>query len=225
MAADDTFGWVASANQGLVAPHAEYFRKNRWVLEIGLPEQIADAVGGGDGPTVLRLHCSTASRPQIEFEESEVHRINGRVYLAGKPSFQPLSVNFYDNLPFNQLEEDPGAAGQDTLQHSVSQVMEAWRQAIYQPTAGDAFGSVPRYKSAALLRLLAPQPIEPQTDGYEPENGDGRAYSASVAQSWAYVGLYPTNINYGDLDYSSSDVQSVEVSFRYDRAYMVPPGT
>ncbi len=31
-------------------------------------------------------------------------------------------------------------------------------------------------------------------------------------------GIFPQTINYGDLDYASSDVQQVEVTFRYDRA-------
>jgi hypothetical protein len=40
-------------------------------------------------------------------------------------------------------------------------------------------------------------------------------------ETWRYEGLYPQKIDWGDLDMSSSDVVTVDVSFKYDRAYYV----
>lgn len=209
------FGWAATKQQALVAPHAEYYRKNRWLIEFVLPAAFGGAAA--DAANVLRVHLSTAARPNISFEETEVHRINGKIYLAGKPSYEPLTVTFYDNLAF--AGGPPGIDGTPEPL-SVSNIIEAWRQTIYQPTQGDAFGAAPNYKGACLLHMLAPSTITGDPAG-EPDQPTVEDATTNSAQEWAYVGLYPSQINYGDLDYAASDVQMVEVTFRYDRAYLV----
>lgn len=204
----DTFGWVADANNALNAPHAEYFRKNRWVIEFNLPAQLAAVTGAADS---LRLNLMTAARPKISFEETEIHRINGKNYLAGKPEFEAMTVGFYDNLPI-------GIPGEPNL--SVSAIMEAWRQLIYQPTQGDAFGSVANYKGSASLNMLGPQGLTPDILG-EGVNNPPIPSTDFVIQQWAVIGMFPQAIDYSELDYSSSEAQMVEVTFRFDRAWMV----
>jgi len=46
--------------------------------------------------------------------------------------------------------------------------------------------------------------------------GDG-----SVNERWAMYGCWPKDVNWQSLDYGSSDIQTVEVSMRYDRANRV----
>lgn len=55
----------------------------------------------------------------------------------------------------------------------------------------------------------------PQAD-LELVNGCGDAM-----ERWRYEGLWPQKIDWGDLDMGSSEVVTVDVTFRYDRAYYI----
>jgi hypothetical protein len=212
--ANKTFGWLAGADNNLVAPHMEYLRKNRWVIDFaGLPTGLTSV--SAQAGLSLRLNCSKAARPKISFEEAEVKRLNGSIFLAGKPKYEALSVTFYDSVrqpdPLNSVP-------------TASDIMEQWRELIYQPNKGDAFGSVANYKGFAYLHMLAPVTLTPTAEGADVDftameigvDGD-----APIAQSWLYQGLFPQNIEYGDVDYGSNDVQEITVTFRYDRALRV----
>lgn len=210
MADNNTFGWMAGDATQLVAPHMEYMRKNRWVMDFaGLPVGLS-----ANAAMSLRLNCSKASRPKISFEETEVKRLNGSIYLAGKPKFETLEITFYDSLRF------PADGKLDNSVPTASDVMEQWRELIYQPNKGDAFGSVGNYKGFAYLHMLAPVLMQPTA---EDTDVDFTAVAAddAIAQSWLYQGLFPQNIQYGDVDYGASDVQEITVTFRYDRALRV----
>lgn len=59
--------------------------------------------------------------------------------------------------------------------------------------------AVPReYKSNATLQMT---------------KGDG-----SVSESWSLAGAWPQQTNWGDLDYTNTEIQLIEVTLRYDRA-------
>lgn len=216
MAANDTFGWVASDGQALVDPSYEYFRKNRWIMDFaGLPA----GINGADKKQALRLNCKTASRPERSFADTKVERINGSINLPGKPEFGDLTVVFYDNL--SGVIKD-GQSPDTGSGYSVSDIMEQWSELIYQPTKGDAFGSAANFKAFARLHLLRPQTLEPTPREETPES-DGLSVNDSIEQSWVYQGLYPKSIKNGELDYGSSDVLEVTVTFKYDRAFRIAP--
>lgn len=200
---DNVFGW-ASDDSATVQPHFEYHRKNRWVLRMALPDGLNEV-----DATQLRLNCYSASRPNMNFDDVTVHRINGEVFLPGKGHYEPLSVSFYDALSVDQ-------------RISPSGILEKWRQLIWQPESGDAFGAVTNLKGLANLEILGPSamtpggPAEPEPDATPDKVNEGGA----INQRWLFQGLYPQTINYGDLTYENAEVQTVEVTFRYDRAYI-----
>ncbi len=212
----NTFGWASSDANALVAPNLEYMRKNRWILDFaGLPARLTNVFGTA-GAT-LRLNCKTANRPKISFEDTKVERINGSVYMAGKPEYEPLNVVMYDALRLRTI--DP--AGGDDTTFAVSDIMEAWRELIYQPNRGDAFGSAANYKGFAYLHMLEPVALDPTADDQDPDFSGGDDAGASITQTWLYTGLWPKEIDPGELSYSDSEVAEVSVSFRYDRAFRV----
>jgi hypothetical protein len=218
MAANDTFGWVASDGQALVDPSYEYFRKNRWIMDFaGLPA----GINGADKKQALRLNCKTASRPERSFADTKVERINGSINLPGKPEFGDLTVVFYDNLSGTITDGDE--AGNSGEAYCVSDIIEQWSELIYQPNQGDAFGSASNYKGLAHLHMLRPQTLSPNDGGVS----EFTALSAngSIEQTWGYQGLFPKSIKYGELDYASSDVSEVSVTFKYDRAFRVKSST
>ncbi len=210
MADNNIFGWMAGDSTQLVAPHMEYMRKNRWVMDFaGLPKGLS-----ANAAMSLRLNCSKASRPKISFEETEVKRLNGSIYLAGKPKYETLEITFYDSLRF------PADGKLDNSVPTASDVMEQWRELIYQPNKGDAFGSVGNYKGYAYLHMLSPVLLQPTAEDSDVEFTANSADDA-IAQSWLYQGLFPQNIQFGDVDYGASDVQEISVTFRYDRALRI----
>lgn len=199
---DNVFGWASDADSTLVQPHFEYHRKNRWVLRMTLPGGLTD-----DESTQLRLNCHSASRPNMNFDDVTVHRINGEVFLPGKGHYEPLSVSFYDALSVGQ-------------RISPSGILEKWRQLIWQPENGDAFGAVTDLKGLANLEILGPSVMTPGTPPEPIADPDQIDAVGAVNQRWLFQGLYPQTINYGDLTYENAEVQTVEVTFRYDRAYI-----
>lgn len=42
----------------------------------------------------------------------------------------------------------------------------------------------------------------------------------NTIEKWILENVWPNNIEFGDLDYSSSDVLTIDLTLRYDRAYL-----
>ena len=42
-----------------------------------------------------------------------------------------------------------------------------------------------------------------------------------ILEQWIYENVYPSEINWGELDMDSSDVVVVEMTLRFDRAYFI----
>lgn len=63
--------------------------KNRWAVDfLGLPGIYHE----------LRLQAITADRPKMEFEKITLDRYNTRAYVAGKYTWQPISITFESDL-------------------------------------------------------------------------------------------------------------------------------
>jgi len=77
------------SNQGLLMPKLQYrFRVN--FIDFG-------AVGDDQGALTLTRQVIDAARPQVQFDEITLNAYNSRVYLAGKHTWQPLSINVRDD--------------------------------------------------------------------------------------------------------------------------------
>lgn len=80
-------------NVGAVA--VEPKRKNRWKVTFS---------GSGFGPNVT-ANATDISRPTATFDEVEVHRGESIAYFAGKPRWDPISIDFDDSLDNNTANE------------------------------------------------------------------------------------------------------------------------
>lgn len=66
----------------------EPMHKNRWKLNF---------LGFAGDPDPLRVNAISCDRPKLTFNEIEVDRYNSKTYVAGKHSFDPVTVVFdYD---------------------------------------------------------------------------------------------------------------------------------
>lgn len=55
-------------------------------------------LGGGADSQMLSMQAITATRPQINFEPVQMDRYNSRAFVAGKHTFEPLTLVFEDDL-------------------------------------------------------------------------------------------------------------------------------
>jgi hypothetical protein len=56
-------------------------------------------------------------------------------------------------------------------------------------------------------------------------DGGNGAFDPVVLESWALYGCYLKGANYGDLNYSSNEAVTVEMTIAYDNANQTPTGS
>lgn len=95
--------------------------------------------GGGDAGN-LTFCAHTCNRPQITYNQTEIQRLNERFYTAGKPTWNELTMSFYDYI------QGP---------NSVSEILWNWNQTIYSPITG-AMGFKVEYSTSGTLAMLDP---------------------------------------------------------------------
>lgn len=157
----------------------EMRRKHRWTFQL-LGNQILS-------PAVLYLQ--KAARPNFKLEEAIMHHDQEQVYFAGKQSWEPINITFYD------AEQSP----------DVSLEVFKWVTLVI-PSGLDQSGgrvtvSTPAtYKQPSNLVMI-----------------DG---TGATTEFWSLKGSWPVTTNWGELDYTSSEIQLIEISVRYDRAQL-----
>jgi phage tail-like protein len=45
----------------------------------------------------------------------------------------------------------------------------------------------------------------------------------TIMETWTFENAWPSQVNFGDLDMSSSEVVTCDITLKYDRAYLVDP--
>ena len=111
---------------------AEFRRKHRW--------RVADL---SSGPVTGQdfLYLKTASRPSFTLEEAIVHHDQEQAYFAGKQSWEPLVLTFYDAV-----------GGQGV--NDISKLMYEWTLVVANiPTA--EVNAPSAYKKTLLLQSTA----------------------------------------------------------------------
>lgn len=115
----------------------EPLRQNRWIMSFGLPGLLPDVETALEE---LSFAAHTASRPNISFEENEMHRMNERFYTAGKPTWGDLAMTFYDFINGDK---------------SASHIMWVWSNIVYDPITG-AMNYKKDYTVTGTLSMLDP---------------------------------------------------------------------
>ena len=152
------------------AANLETRRKHRWNFQT-LP---------GIGQSAL-LVLQSAQRPNFKFEEPEMHHNQEVAYFAGKQSWEPITLTWYD------VEQDP----------DISSTLYTWLQTVVTITSANV---VPpsSYKKQASLQMV---------------DGGGTAN-----ETWTIYNCWPKEVNWQDLDYTVTDIATIEAQMRYDRA-------
>jgi hypothetical protein len=136
----------------------------------------------------LTRQATNFTRPTLEFEEIPIHRYNTIAYVAGKHSWNPISLTLEDDIT--------GLAS-----YAIEGQIETQQRLIGADLPGaylNTAASGSDYKFGTILEQL---------DGGE-----------NVIETWKLEGCFIVSADYGDLDYSSSDAATITVSLRYDHA-------
>lgn len=87
----------------------------------------------------------------------------------------------------------------DPIAPSASQKIMDWLRLNYESLTG-RMGYATFYKKDISLKLLDPQ--------------------GTVVELWDLTGCWPQDVNFGDLDYASSDAVEVSFTLRFDNAVL-----
>lgn len=179
MATLSNFG-IPGAGAGILHPRL----KNKFRITF----QNLGALVGGTNPRDVTMQVTNLTLPNLTFEEVTLHRYNSTAYVAGKHSWEPISVTVEDDI--TGLAATAVSAQLETQQRIVGVDLDG-RWLNTAATGSD-------YKFGAKIEQL---------DGDE-----------GVVQTWFLEGCYIANADFGDRDYSASEAATITMSIRFDHA-------
>lgn len=137
-----------------------------------------------------------ASRPNLTIEETEINYLHGKMWIPGKGSWESITVTYYDI-------GGAGASGMQTLWN--------WLASVYNFTNPNSLSQTSRRGNDG-------------TDGGWAAVGTLTMYDGTGAtmETWQLKNMWPTAVNFGDLDYSSSEEASLELTLRFSEAFYTP---
>lgn len=143
-------------------------------------------LGASANSDTVTQNVISVGRPNLTHEEIVVDSYNSKIYLAGKHTWEAISIVLRDDMNSNVIKQ-VGEQLQRQLDHGA--------QASSASGAG--------YKFQVKVETL---------DG---GNGDG---GPEVFDTWELLGCYLSNVQYGELNYGTSDMVQVTMQVRFDHA-------
>jgi len=169
---------IPEIGQGILQPK----QKHKWRVEF-------QNIGNSPTGVPLSLQATTVERPKLSFEEVELNRYNSKVWIAGKHTFEPVTL---------VVEDDVTGKATQVIQEQQD------NQQLLIGAAGQFLAS---QKQASLYKFAT---VIQQLDGNDQE-----------IEKWILEGSWLQNVDYGDLDYSSSEAVTITLTIRYDHARQV----
>jgi len=146
-----------------------------------------------NGKKIGKNFVKLASRPNLTVEETEINYLHGKMYIPGKASWETITVTYYD------VARSVGNGMTD---------LYSWLASIYN------------FQDQGSKMM---QQTTIQGDG----NNGGWAGTGQLTmydgcgtelEAWELRGVWPSAVNFGDLDYSSSEEATIELTLRYYQA-------
>ena len=142
----------------------------------------------------LSMQVTNITLPNLSFEEVTLHRYNSVAYVAGKHTWEPISVTVEDDITGLAATVIKGQL--ETQQRLIGNDLDG-RWLNTAATGSD-------YKFGAKIEQL---------DGDE-----------GVVQTWILEGCMLTSADFGDRDYSASEAATITFNLRYDHARHIESG-
>ena len=137
-----------------------------------------------------------SARPSLSFKTMEVLHLNETVYFPSRPEWKPIPLTLIDMVKDNNPVIAWIKEIYDSSKAGSDPTPNAWG-----PSVGVTALSKTGFKRDATLSML-----------------DG---CGNIMEQWVYQNAWPESIEWGDLAMDSSDIVTVDISLRYDRAYIV----
>ena len=145
---------------------------------------------------------------------NNVVELTKQVQDAKRPSvkFAPITVDIYNSKVYFQGKpewDETSVTLRDDSAGNISKMVgeQIQKQFDFQEQASAVSGI--DYKFQLQIDIL--------------DGGNG-AVTPNVLESWALYGCFLTSVDYGELNYNSSDPMTVALSIRYDNAEQLPAG-
>lgn len=150
-------------------------------------------VDGISASGVNALPPLKSSRPSISFKEMEAQHLTETVYFPAKPEWKAINLTLYD------IKNCEGT----TSEHVVFE----WLRLAYDIDANDV--------------IWRPSCEIVGSTSFKKETADLSLYDGcgTRLERWIFEGVWPQNIEFGELDMASNDVVTCDLTLRYDRAY------
>ena len=136
--------------------------------------------------TELTKQVVDVARPKVGFEEMTLDVYNSKVYLAGKYTFETITLNLRDD-----------ASGE--VQKLVGQQVQKQFDFVEQASARSGID----YKFTTKIEVL---------DGGNGNNPAG----VNVLETANMYGCFLTNVDYGDANYGTNEAMQVALTIRFD---------
>ena len=175
---------------GLESPDLCIKRKFRWLFKI------PDISSAGTST----LPPEKSARPSLSFKEIEAQHLNETIYFPGKPDWKPINLTLYDiKTNYNPIIEWL------KQQYDASALTPSWGKWLLRD------GQDP---SPQNQREPRPGPFK-KTAALELLDGCG-----GILERWTFENIWPNNIEWGELDYSDNAYVVIDLTLRYDRAFI-----
>jgi hypothetical protein len=141
--------------------------------------------------TVAKEFVKVGNRPQIDIEEQEINYLNGKMWIPGKATWQTMAITYYDVAGTTVTPLAGGASTTSIL---------SWIASIYDitdPVCLNMNAKPNDYEGQAILTLY-----------------DG---CGIPLEQWTLLHVWPQSVNWGDLDMSSSEECTIELTLRYSQ--------
>ena len=150
---------------------------------------------GGTSSLIPAHFVKLASRPNLTVEETEINFLHGKMWIPGKGSWETITVTYYDI----------GNGG-----NGITGLF-SWLATVYN--FNDPLG----------LHQSSKRGAGPGSNGYSADGTLLLFDGCGVAmEQWNLSHMWPQAINFGELDYSSSEEVTVELTLRYSEVQYIP---
>lgn len=125
---------------------------------------------------------SSASRPKITQDNTEIQFLNTSTYVVGRYKWDPINLKL-----------------RDPLGPSASQAIMEWVRLHSESVTGRQ-GYAAGYKRDVEIEMLDPNGV--------------------VVSKWILKNAWVVSADFGHLDYSSSDLATIDIQLQYDYAIL-----
>jgi hypothetical protein len=138
-------------------------------------------------------YIKTAARPNLAIDETEINFLNSKMFIPGKATWETITVTYIDAVDVNNPQ--------------ITKPLFDWLSSVYSfhvPNTNLA-------KMGSRLRDYSATGVIGMYDG-----------CGTLLETWQLQKMWPTNINFGELDYSSSEESTIELTLRYSEVIYTP---